>query len=353
MSDGFAIRPQAAFSLTYESDATMLRFSRTTQRRGFTLIELLVVIAIIAVLIGLLLPAVQKVREAASRTKCMNNLKQLGLAAHHYHDTKQHLPPGIGYYPPTGNGAFGTYFFHLLPFVEQDNLYRDAMGPVSFPPPIGTTTACYPGNNNVYSRPVASFLCPSDPSVGLDGVVTINGVSFGASCYAPNAMVIAKTDLTQNPFVTNPQGKARLHADIPDGTSNTILHAEKYARCSNTTMALPFQDGGTAWAYCASPAFFPWLPPPMEPPGKAFQPGFCIAALVARGAPNVIYAGSIFQLQPTEGKCDPTRAATAHAGGILVGMADGSVRTLSPSLSGDIWWAAVTPKGGEVLSLDW
>ena len=86
--------------------------------------------------------------------------------------------------------------------------------------------------------------------------MTINGVSFGASCYAPNAMVIAKNDLSSKPPVTSPQGKARL-ADITDGTSNTILHAEKYARCSNTTMAPAFRDGGTAWAYCTCPARSP------------------------------------------------------------------------------------------------
>jgi prepilin-type N-terminal cleavage/methylation domain-containing protein len=329
----------------------VLQPTRTSQRRGFTLIELLVVIAIIAVLIGLLLPAVQKVREAASRAKCMNNLKQLGLAAHNYHDTVKHLPPGIGYYPPTGNSVFGTYFFHLLPFVEQDNLYRSASGVVTLPSPYGPTTMLFPGNNDVYSKRVADFLCPSDPSVDADGLVVINGVSFGASCYAPNAMVNAKNDLAQNPPTTNPQGKTRF-SDILDGLSHTILHAEKYARCSNSTMVAQFRDGGTAWAYTATPVF-PWQPSPMNAPYRGFGPGFCIAALVGRGVPDAIGPGSLFQLQPAEGKCDPTRASTSHAGGILVGMCDGSVHSLAQTISGDIWWALVTPKGGEVFNLDW
>jgi len=320
---------------------------------AFTLIELLVVIAIIAVLIGLLLPAVQKVREAANRMKCANNLRQIGLAAHHYHDVHQHLPPAIGYYPPAA-GAFGGYFFHLLPYAEQDNLYRSALGSVTFPAPDGPTAVYYPGNKNVYGQPLSIFRCPSDPSVGSDGVVPVGGYSFGASGYAFNALVVAENDITTMPFKTNPQGKTRIDADIPDGSSNTILHAEKYARCSNTTMAPPFQDGGAAWAYCAS-VVFPWLPPPMDPPGKAFYSGFCIPGLAGRGAPDVVGPRSKFQVQPTPflGKCDPTRASTAHPGGIQVGLADGSVRTLAATMSGATWWAAVTPSGGEVLGSDW
>src|SRR5262245_16306407 len=173
----------------------MITFLRTTHRRGLTLIELLVVVAIIAVLIGLLLPAVQKVREAAARIKCKNNLKQLGLAAHDYHDTYQHLPPAIGYYPPASD-VFGTYLFHLLPYLEQNNLFRSAVGVVPFPLPDGPTSVCYPGNNNVYSQPVPIFLCPSDPSVGPDGRIMIAGYSFGASCYGFNALVVADNDIT-------------------------------------------------------------------------------------------------------------------------------------------------------------
>ena len=324
----------------------MLHSSETPPRHGFTLIELLVVIAIIGAFVALLLPAVQAAREAARRTQCSNNLRQLGLAAHDHHDSLRHLPPGIGYYPMSTNGVFGTYFFHLLPYIEQGTLFESSLNSAEFLPPVGPTTVYYPGNNTVYRQPLAILQCPSDHSAGPNGAVPINGDWFGVSCYAPNALLSAQTDLNAHPPTSNPQGKVRF-ADILDGTSNTILYAEKYARCSNTTMAPPFRDGGTAWAYCTA-IVFPWQPQPMNLPSKAFGPGFAIPALAAIGAPNAIGPESKFLVRPTSGACDPTRASTSHAS-LVVGLADGSVRTLNSSMDADVWWAAITPAGGEVL----
>jgi prepilin-type N-terminal cleavage/methylation domain-containing protein len=312
----------------------MVNVSKKTERGGFTLLELLVVISIIVLVIGIGLPAVQQAREAANRVKCADNLHQLGLAAHRFHDDHQHLA-GIGYQPLETSGAWGNNFFHLLPYLEQNNLYHDALGSTSLS--TGTVDIHCPTNNAVFSRPVPVFICPSDPNAGSSGVVTKDGISWGAGCYATNSQV-------HSLIRGDPLNKVRL-ADVTDGTSNTILYAEKYARCTSTSKHL---DGGSFWAYCAT--FVLDMPPPMDPPLKPYAPAFAIVGLF--GNPQGPDA-SRFQVQPREGDCDPTRAATAHAGGIQVGLVDGSVRTLTPGMSGETWWAAVTPRGGELLGSDW
>jgi prepilin-type N-terminal cleavage/methylation domain-containing protein len=293
-------------------------------RFAFTLIELLVVIAIIGILVGLLLPAVQKVREAANSVQCSNQLRQLGLAAHNCNDTIGRLPPGLGWFPNTSApGAYGTILFHLLPYLEQDNLYRQsAYGPYYLA-----------GVNNVMSYPIKLFRCPSDPSTGANGVVTdLAGTAWGTSSYAGNAQVFCQ--VYANGVMANPQGAARIPTTFSDGTSNTLLFSEKYAVCTNST----YLEGGDFWAY--------WLT------GANIQP--CHPGFEVSWTGYSIGPGSKFQRQPTpyQGNCDPTLASSPHSAGIHAGMADGSVRFLSSAISPYTWWYLCTPDGGETIPPD-
>jgi type II secretory pathway pseudopilin PulG len=269
----------------------------SSQRRpAFTLFQLLVVLAILALLIGLALPAIQKVRQAAARMRCGNNVKQILLATHNCHDTYAKLPPLVGSFPK--DGSPGTVFYYLLPFLEQDQLYTNSKGE------DGKQSVW---NNGTYGKVVKTFLCPEDMSGGPDP--RYEGW-LALSSYAANFQVFG--DRTTNSM----QGSSRF-ASITDGLSNTIFFAERYQMCNGTP---------NGWGYAGESTWAPAI-------------GYLIL--------------DKFQYQPTQKDCDATRVQSIHAGGCQVGLGDGSVRTVSVNVSPDTWWKAIVPDDGLPLGDDW
>jgi prepilin-type N-terminal cleavage/methylation domain-containing protein len=291
-------------------------------RRAFTLIELLVVIAIIAILMGLLLPAVQKVREAAARMQSLNNLKQLGLACHSAHDSATNFPPMFG---PFRGGGNGTVFFWLLPYIEQEPLYKASnVGGTLDPVAAGT-----------YVTPIKIFQSPSDDSNG--GVHPTAG--WGTTNYGANFQVFGIPTST-NPSNNNFVGVARL-SDITDGTSNTVMFAEKYSSCGAF---------GSLWAH--GPQEHNWMP--MFAYGNA-NGALSYTYTGTTSQPGKVGVAALFQVSPDPADqfCDPTRAQTPYTAGILVGLCDGSARAVSPSTDPNVWWAALTTANGDVPGNGW
>jgi prepilin-type N-terminal cleavage/methylation domain-containing protein/prepilin-type processing-associated H-X9-DG protein len=321
--------------------------------RAFTLIELLVVIAIIAILMSLLLPAVQSAREAGRRIQCMNNLKQFGLALHNYTDVNNSLPMQGTYRP---GSTFTGYSAHtrILPYMEQNNLYNAVNYDVGFS-----------AQPEICKMRVAAYRCPSDP---LDRTRIDAGVEFYPTNYGVNiGNWLAYDQLTNNagdgPFGVNQRVN---FASVADGLSNTLAAAEV------KSFQPALLDGGQPAA--------PFAPLPVSPSqvvafGGTFDPDYCHtqwvsgrtlqSGLTTTFAPNTnmgyVSGGQEFDINFTSGRFGPGtprqtyRVVTArsyHHGGVNALMLDGSVRFVKSTIAQSTWRGLGTRSGQEVVSSD-
>ena len=296
-------------------------------RRGFTLIELLVVIAIIAILIGLLLPAVQKVRAAAARMTCANNLKQISLAVHN-HESSYAKVPAMSNAIGNGSGGRGSVMAALLPFVEQDNLYKQ-----------------HQANNGitqtVAAQVVKTFLCPSDP-YSANGVVsaTVAGVTgnWATTDYNANAGLFSTPNSNGRPDQTTwnwTLAKFPTLATIPDGTSNTISFTERIVNAEGVMVVRDIapETGSEAYRW-SGPSFANY---------QALYPGGEFSWGGVAPGPQIGKTIGLIRWYPS----------SAHSGVLQCALMDGSVRGVSSSITANTFWRACRPDDAAPLGNDW
>jgi len=283
------------------------------KRAGFTLIELLVVIAIIAILIALLVPAVQKVREAAARVQCTNNVKQMVLGTHNYHDTKKSLPALTS---STSAPRYGNYqggiLITILPFIEQQAIYNAA---VANP---GNTWDAACNGSTVRQQPVPVYACPSDFTISSGWSGAQVGSWMGSS-YGANFQVFGTVRAGGNA-----DAPAYPLANIPDGSSNTIFFTEAYSASQGNAT-------GNLWAY----------------PGIDWSASWHPVVGNTRSFGGNAYLAPQFQV--TAAAATKYQANSPHSGSIIVGMGDGSIRTCNQGVSQLTWQYALQANDGQPL----
>jgi prepilin-type N-terminal cleavage/methylation domain-containing protein/prepilin-type processing-associated H-X9-DG protein len=326
---------------------------RTLLRHAFTLIELLVVIAIIAVLIGLLLPAVQKVREAAARAKCQNNLKQLGLAAHNYENTVGRLTPGNTDQP---DPSIASAIVLLLPYVEQSSKYSQ----FDFTSNIDTSTT----NALARTQDVPIFLCPSDPSTG-QRADSGSPTPYGRCNYYANLGINANwrnaDPGTGGPFYNKSQVKI---VEIADGTSNTAMFAEvkrgafpDHTLYDATLIPSADWDASITKPPASNYEFTPLSQCDAGNPNPTNSYHDSIGLKYYRGRHPYCYYTHTFPpnregpdcISHTSNNSGHFGARSYHAGGINVLFGDGSVHFITNGINFPTWKALGTRGGGEAV----